>query len=85
LEELNDHLEAIFFLEKALTIYENHEYLKESAEILNQIGDIYVSKNMKPLAISRFREAKAIYKDLNDLYHSDIISQKIKTLNNSDT
>ncbi|TFF90825.1 MAG: tetratricopeptide repeat protein [Promethearchaeota archaeon] len=85
LEDLNDHLEAVFFLEKALTIYENHEYLKEAAEILNQIGDIYVNKNMNALAINRFREAKAIYKDLNDLYHSEIITQKIKTLNNSDT
>jgi tetratricopeptide (TPR) repeat protein len=83
LENLKDHIEAIFYLEKSLDIYESMGYLKESAEIYDQIGDIYVNKNMRSLAIKSFRQAKSIYKELKDSYHNDIISQKIKTLNDS--
>ncbi|MEJ2277883.1 MAG: tetratricopeptide repeat protein [Candidatus Lokiarchaeota archaeon] len=82
LKDLEDHIEAINFLEKSLNIYESLDYLKESAEVLDQIGDIYVNKDMINLAIKSFREARIIYNDLNDTYHSQIINEKINSLKN---
>ena len=76
----NDTLKAIEFYEKALHIYEQSNYFKEIAKIYTQLGDIYLSKSIHDLAISNFRKAKEIYKQLNDSYNIDLLNEKISSL-----
>jgi tetratricopeptide (TPR) repeat protein len=73
---------AISYFEEALEIYEEQEYFKESAVILNKIGDIYIQKKMIELAISYFERARDHFQNIQDEYNSNLINEKVKSLKN---
>ena len=77
---IKNSLNAIDFYEQALKIFENLEYIKESADIYNILGDIYINKGLIDLAMSSFERAKEYYKELNDIYNSELVDEKINSL-----
>jgi tetratricopeptide (TPR) repeat protein len=83
LEYLNDAMEAIKFFEEALEIYENKTFEKQSAEILHKLGDIYINREVFDLAMSNFERAKFYYQEINDEYNTNLLTEKIKSLINS--
>jgi tetratricopeptide (TPR) repeat protein len=73
---------AITYFEEALEIYEEQEYFKESAILLNKIGDIYIKKGMSEIAIPYFERALNLFQIIQDDYNSDLLNAKIKSLKN---
>ncbi|MFX0038162.1 MAG: tetratricopeptide repeat protein [Promethearchaeota archaeon] len=80
LEYEEDSKQTINFFEEALEIYEDLEYYKESAIILNKLGDIYVNKRMIETAISFFERALSYYNIIQDEYNMNLLTEKIKSL-----
>ncbi|MFX1311204.1 MAG: tetratricopeptide repeat protein [Promethearchaeota archaeon] len=83
LEFLENNIEAINYFEEALNIYEHKGYIKEAAIVLDKIGDIYISRGLKELALKSLDNAIAHYKELNDDYNIKLIEQKIKSIINN--
>ncbi|MHA2392375.1 MAG: hypothetical protein ACXAEX_10395 [Promethearchaeota archaeon] len=75
-----DKSNVIKYFKEALDIYQNLEFLKESAEILQMLGDIYVDIGMPDLAIETFEKAKNYYNELKDTYNFRLINEKIRSL-----
>ncbi|MFW9827747.1 MAG: tetratricopeptide repeat protein [Candidatus Thorarchaeota archaeon] len=73
---------AITYFEEALEIYEEQEYFKESAILLNKIGDIYIQRGMIEIAIPYFERALDLFQIIQDDYNSDLLNAKIKSLKN---
>ncbi|MHA1274894.1 MAG: tetratricopeptide repeat protein, partial [Promethearchaeota archaeon] len=73
---------AIKYYEEALEIFENLGYSKESSEVLHKLGDIYVQRGIIELALNYFEKARKIYKVLQDQYHENLITEKIRSLKN---
>ncbi|MFX1314982.1 MAG: tetratricopeptide repeat protein [Promethearchaeota archaeon] len=82
LDFLDNKSEAIKSFEVALDIYESLEYIKECADILQSLGDIAIKKGEIDLALSEFRRARNFYKELQDDYNVNIITEKINSLSN---
>ncbi|MFX0006427.1 MAG: tetratricopeptide repeat protein [Promethearchaeota archaeon] len=82
LEYEEDTTYTINFFEEALEIYEESEYYKESAVILQKLGDIYVNKRMIETALSYFERARNFYQNIQDEYNLNLITEKIKSLEN---
>ncbi|MBY9006209.1 MAG: tetratricopeptide repeat protein [Candidatus Lokiarchaeota archaeon] len=80
LNYLDNSIKAIDSYESALKVFEKLEYFKELAEILNILGDIYLSKELIEIAISNFEKAKEYYDDLNDQDNSKLVEEKINSL-----
>ncbi len=74
--------EAIKNFEESLEIFNNLNYSKESAEILHQLGDLYLNRGIIELAIDHFERAKRIYFLMKDDYNLELIDGKIKSLIN---
>jgi predicted negative regulator of RcsB-dependent stress response len=55
-----------------------------AAEILNKLGDIYVSKQMFERALGNFERAKEFYAEVEDEYNRKIVSEKINSLKDTD-
>jgi len=66
--------------EQALEIFENLDYIKQAAEILNNLGDLCVNNNNFQEALIFFKRSKLYYQDLQDQYNIDIITEKINSL-----
>ncbi|MFX0002970.1 MAG: tetratricopeptide repeat protein [Candidatus Hodarchaeota archaeon] len=81
LEYEEDTAQAIKFFEESLEIYEDLEYFKESAIILNKLGDIYVNKRMIETAISFFERARNYYQNIQDEDNTNLLSEKIRSFN----
>ena len=77
---MQNNIKSRDYYEQALEIFENSDYLKEAAEILNILGDLCVSSNDLENALNYFKQSKEYYQDLEDKYNFDIISEKIKSL-----
>ncbi|MFX1434353.1 MAG: tetratricopeptide repeat protein [Promethearchaeota archaeon] len=77
---MQNNIKSRDYYEQALEIFETSDYLKEAAEILNILGDLCVSSNDLENALNYFKQSKDYYQDLEDDYNSDIISEKIKSL-----
>ncbi|MFX1478640.1 MAG: tetratricopeptide repeat protein [Promethearchaeota archaeon] len=75
---------AIKNFEEALEIYEDLNYMKESAEVLHKLGDIYIEKAVPEVALENLRRAREYYKELQDTYNAHLINEKIKSLNRVD-
>ncbi|MFX0072938.1 MAG: tetratricopeptide repeat protein, partial [Candidatus Hermodarchaeota archaeon] len=75
-----DVLEAINYLEGALNIYQDLNFIKESAEILHKLGDIYINREINELAISYLQEARESYHQILDEYHVKLLDEKIKSI-----
>ena len=82
LEYEEDTTQTINFFEESLEIYEELEYYKESAVILQKLGDIYLNKGMIETAISYFERARNFYQKIQDEYNLELIIEKIKSLEN---
>ncbi len=82
LEFVEDIAKAINFFEEALEIYEDLEYFRESAVILHKLGDIYLLKRMNETALSYFERARNYYQNIQDEYSVDLLSEKIRSLDN---
>ncbi|MFX1377470.1 MAG: tetratricopeptide repeat protein [Promethearchaeota archaeon] len=82
LEYEEDTTKAINFFEEALEIYEDLEYFKETAIILNKLGDIYLNKGITEAAISYFERARNYYEKFQDEYNMNLLTEKLKSLNN---
>lgn len=80
LEFLGDGFKAIDFYEEALDIYENSNYFKEAAKIYHKLGDLYLNKDIVDVAISHFEKARSIYEQLKDRFHTQLMSEKIRSL-----
>ncbi|MFX1257827.1 MAG: tetratricopeptide repeat protein [Promethearchaeota archaeon] len=80
LGNIKNESDAINFYLEALEIFEDLNYVKESAEILHKLGDIYVNLGIIELALSNWTKAKKIYKDLLDEYNLNLVNEKIKSL-----
>ncbi len=77
---MEEKSESIRFFEEALIIFEELEFSKEMAEVLHKIGDIYIQKNNIELALSNFKRAKDIFNELQDQFNSELINEKIRSL-----
>ena len=55
-----------------------------AAEILNKLGDIYVSKQMFERALGNFERAKKLYAEAEDEYNKNIVNEKINSLKDTD-
>ena len=84
-EDLGNTSEAISSLEEALDNFEELNYIKESAEVLHKLGDIYIQDGAIASAISNFKRAKEYYEILQDEYNNSLVTEKINSLNNSET
>jgi len=82
---LENESEAIKNYEKSLEIFEDQNYFKESADILNRLGDIYVNKGIIEIALSNWEKAKRYYADLLDEVNLNLINEKINSLINSNS
>lgn len=80
----NEKSNAIKNFEEALEIYEDLNYMKECAEVLHKLGDIYIEKAVPEVALENLRRAREYYKELQDTYNAHIINEKIKSLNHMD-
>jgi len=80
LTKIENESEAIKNYEEALEIFEDQNYIKNSAEILDKLGDIYVNKGNIALALYNFELARNYYQELQDHYNFNIITEKIKSL-----
>ena len=82
LEYEEDTTQTINFFEESLEIYEELEYYKESAVILQKLGDIYLNKGMIDTTVSYFERARDFYQKIQDEYNLELIIEKIKSLEN---
>jgi tetratricopeptide (TPR) repeat protein len=80
LNQLNDDIEAVKFLEEALEIFENKNFEKQCAEILHKLGDISIDKGMIDMAISNFERAKFFYEEIKDQYNTNLLNEKLNSL-----
>ena len=71
---------AIQYYEEALELFESLNNLKKPAEIRNNLGDIYVSKELFDLALTNFIMAKDFYAELEDEYNKNLVLGKINSL-----
>ncbi|TFG19746.1 MAG: tetratricopeptide repeat protein, partial [Promethearchaeota archaeon] len=85
LVNIENEFEAIKKYEKALEIFEDQNYFKESADVLHRLGDIYVNKGSIKIALSNWEKAKRYYADLLDEVNLNLINEKIKSLINSNS
>ena len=83
LDYINDDMEAVKFLEEALEIFENKNFEKQCADILQKLGDISINKGMIDIAISNFERAKFFYREIKDDYNLNLLDEKINSLINS--
>jgi len=82
LEFIENNVEAVNYFEEALNIYENKGYIKEAAIVLHKMGDIYLNRGLKDLALKYFDNARTHYKELHDEYNVNLIEEKIKSITN---
>ncbi len=85
LDNLKNESEAIKNYENALEIFEDQNYFKESADVLHRLGDIYVNNGIIEIALSNWERAKRYYADLLDEVNLNLITEKIKSLDNSNS
>jgi len=83
LEFIENNVEAVYYFEEALNIYEDKGYIKEAAIVLNKMGDIYLNRGLKDLALKNFDNARTHYKELHDDYNVKLIEEKIKSITNN--
>jgi len=81
---IQNEQKAILYYEEALEIFESLNKAKMAAEILNKLGDIYVSKQMFERALGNFERAKKFYAEIEDEYNKNIVSEKINSLKDTD-
>jgi tetratricopeptide (TPR) repeat protein len=79
-EFIQDHEKARKFYDEALEIYENENHLKESADILNNLGEIYKNEQNIALALTSFKKAMQYYSEIKDESNKLILSQKVDSL-----
>ncbi len=77
---IQDEQKAILSFEEALEIFESLNNAKMAAEILNKLGDIYVSNQMFELASGNFERAKKYYAEIEDEYNKNLVLGKINSL-----
>ena len=77
---IQNEQKAIQYYEEALEIFESLNNLKSAAEIRNNLGDIYVSKELFDLALTNFIKAKEFYAELEDEYNKNLVLGKINSL-----
>lgn len=77
-----DKLNSIKYFEESLDIYEDLHYIKEAADILLKLGDLYISRGIPDIALLNLERARDYYKELQDENMSNLINEKIKSLNN---
>ena len=80
LEFIENNVEAINHFEEALNIYEDKGYVKEAAIVLHKMGDIYLNRGLKDLALKNFDNARTHYKELHDEYNVNLLDEKIKSI-----
>ncbi|MHA2183353.1 MAG: tetratricopeptide repeat protein [Promethearchaeota archaeon] len=71
---------ATKYLEEALNIYEELQFTKKAADILDKLGDMYIHRKMPERAITFFKRAKEYYIELRDEYNSNLLEEKINSL-----
>jgi tetratricopeptide (TPR) repeat protein len=81
---IQNEQKAILYYEEALEIFESLNNAKMVAEILNKLGDIYVSKQMFERALGNFERAKKFYAEIEDEYNKNIVIEKINSLKDTD-
>jgi len=81
LEFEKDKSNSIKYFEEALDLYEDLQYLKEAAEILHKLGDLYIDIRMPDIAKENFEKARDYYKELHDDDNFSLINEKIRSLN----
>jgi tetratricopeptide (TPR) repeat protein len=77
---LQDRIKSIQYLEEALEIYEDLNYIKKGAEVLTILGIIHEKNEKIELAISYYTRAKQYYIELHDTYNSSIIEEKLEKI-----
>mgnify|MGYP006280847827 CR=1 FL=1 len=80
LDYSQDEFKAMDFYEEALNIYEDSNYFKEAAKIYHKLGDLYLDRNIRDVAISHFEKAQSIYEQLKDRFHTQLMNEKIQSL-----
>jgi len=85
LDNFENESEAIKYYEEALEIFEEQNYIKECADILHRLGDIYINKGIIEIALANWKKAKRYYQDLLDEINLNLVTEKIKSLINSNS
>ncbi|MFX1397864.1 MAG: tetratricopeptide repeat protein [Promethearchaeota archaeon] len=75
-----NYSKAIKYNEEALDIYEKEGYEKETADILHELGDIYIKINLEETSLDYFERAKLVYIGLQDDYNTQLVREKIDSL-----
>lgn len=73
--EENDMDESIKYLEQAMVIYEELEYLEKKALIMDIMGDIYYNSDKKDVALEYYKEAYKLYSETDSDSKDNIISK----------
>ncbi len=81
-DKIKNESEAIIYYEMALEIFEDLNYIKESANILHKLGDIYINKGIIDLALSNWTKAKDYYQNILDEDNLNLLTEKIESLVN---
>jgi len=82
---IQNEQKAILYYEEALETFESLNNAKLAAEILNKLGDIYVSKQMFERALGNFERAKKFYAEIEDEYNKNMVTEKINSLKDTDS
>ena len=77
-----DKLNSIKYFEESLEMYEDLHYVKEAADTLLKLGDLYINRGITDIALVNLERARDYYKELQDEKMSKLINEKIKSLNN---
>jgi tetratricopeptide (TPR) repeat protein len=77
---IQNEQKAIQYYEQALEVFESLNNLNKAAEIRNNLGDIYVTKELFDLALTNFIMAKKFYAELEDEYNKNLVLGKINSL-----
>ena len=74
--------ESLKYLEDAIIIYDELEYLEKKALIMDIMGDIYYNTNEKRTALEYYKEAYKLYSETDSDVKDNIISKINETENN---
>lgn len=80
LDLVKNESEAIKYYEEALDIFADLNYTNELADISHKIGDLYANKGNNDLVLSNWINALNYYRELQDNYNINLLTEKINSL-----
>ncbi|MFW9825980.1 MAG: tetratricopeptide repeat protein, partial [Candidatus Thorarchaeota archaeon] len=79
-----DKFNSITYFEDSLEIFEELHYIKEAAEVLSTLGDLYIEKGSIDVALLNLERARKYYLELKDDSKARMLFKKINSLRYED-